>query len=344
MRTLILILLFIAVPLAGGSLKPESESSYWRDSGIDLSLVKAVINDRDCSSGERYFESCRKALIEAAKAMKQSTRKELVVLQKATFRDKFQFERLLANLLKQKSQMPAEMVYAKMINAQLGVFDPYARLIPAAFSDLLLNGENKTYYGIGIESEATGAGLFIFKVFPNTPAAHAGLKVHDRIVSVNGRSAQKLSEAHALANRLGGKEGEFITLEIERAGARIEPVTLQVSAVAVIENPQAEVLVDGNRYLQIRLRSFGRGTCSGLSRKIQNALSNDEAPLRGLVLDLRHNSGGLVDEGECVARLFLGQKPVVSRESLRFEFSARPGFLSWGLPDNSGKKAGWSCG
>jgi len=326
MRTLLLILLFIAVPLAGGSLRPEQESDFWKESGIDLAFAKHVINDRDCESSKQYFSSCRKALLHGAQLLKIEGWPEFKKLKVATLGKKFKFEALLTRMLRVQSPQPIEHVIGKIINAQLKVFDPYARLIPSSFSRLLLNGENKTYYGIGVETDATGAGLFIFQVYPGTPASQAGLRVHDRIVSLNGISAKNLSQAQAMSARLGGREGETLTIEVERDGQRLAPLRLQIAPIFITESPVQEFELAEKRFLQIRLRSFSHGTCADLSAKIQAAQSK---PLHGLILDLRHNIGGLVNEGECVARLFAGAKPVVGREPLRLGL---PRFLDFQPP------------
>lgn len=322
MRTLLLLLLFIAVPLAGGSLKPEMEIEFWKNSGAGADFAKSVINDTDCSVSEQSFHACRKALLVGAQLQGLDQHPDFKKIKSMEYSAGFPFEKTVAQILTTKTVTPVEWIVGKMVNALLRVLDPYAQLSPQAYSEYLLNGENKTFYGTGIEGEASGAGLFIYRIFPNSPAdaKAVDLRVHDRIVSLNGRRLDTLSAAQSAVPQLNGSPGEKLTMEIERAGQRIRKVVIQVAPVAIPENPTAEFSLDGKRYLQVRLRSFSIGTCQYLEKRVAAAQAISEEPLAGLILDLRLNRGGVVAESECLVRLFLPLKNVVVREPLQLGF------------------------
>ncbi len=327
MRTLLLILLFIAVPLAGGSLKPEQESEFWKGSGANLRFARTVINDQDCDTSEIYFNSCRRALLVGARLQKVEKESEFIQLEAARFPSKFPFERTLAQLVTSQSGLSTEWLVGRMINAQLKFFDPYAQLSPRSYTEHLLNGDNKTYYGTGIEAEVNGAGLFIFQVFPASPAESAGLHGGDQIVAINGEKIDSLKKAHVNAPRLNGRPGEKIVLDILREGRRFQK-TLPVTPVVIPDDLSTELNVEGKRFLQIRIRSFRRGTCEALSTRIDAALAMDGKPLAGIALDLRHNRGGMVSRSECIVRLFTKAKNVVTRQPLRFDFPTALDFES----------------
>jgi carboxyl-terminal processing protease len=334
MRTLVLILLFIAVPLAGGSLKPELESEFWKGSGADADFASEIINDRDCVSSEQYFDSCRKALLLGAKIQNIERRPEFKKLAAAPFGPDFKFGVLLDAIVAAEKSGNPEWLIGRMINAQLKAFDPYGQLTPESYSEYLLNGENTTYYGTGLETQVTGEGLFVFAIFPQSPASRAGLRVHDRILSLNGARIETLSQAHNSVARMGGGPGTKLALEIRRDG-RIFPVTLEVAPVAIPEDPAAGISMDGKNFLQVRLRNFSRGTCDNLKSRLKEA-----GPVAGLILDLRHNRGGLVEESECVVRLFDDETRIVSREPLQIAFPRALDFEIKQLPDNSKTRKG----
>lgn len=319
MRTLVLILLFIAVPLAGGSLKPQQESEFWKGSGATLRFARTVINDQDCGSSEIYFNSCRKALLVGSRLQKAEKEAIFVQLEGTSFPSKFPFERTLAQLVTSKSGLSTEWLVGRMINAQLKFFDPYAQLSPRSYSEHLLNGDNKTYYGTGIEAEVNGAGLFIFQVLPVSPAEFSGLLVGDQIIAVNNERIDSMKKAHMMAMRLNGQPGEKIVLNILREGRRFQK-TLPVAPVVIPQDLSMEVQADGKRFLKIRAQNFRRGTCKSLSARIDEALAVDGKPLEGIILDLRHNRGGLVRESDCLVRLFVKTERVFTREPLRFDF------------------------
>jgi len=335
MRTLVLILLFIAVPLAGGSLKPEQEAEFWKGSGADLAFARTIINDLDCASSELYFNSCRLALLRGAKIQNLDQHPDFVQLATLKFNAHFPFERLLAQVLGGKTGVQVEWLVGQMINRQLKLFDPYAQLSPESFSEYQLNGDNKSYYGTGIEGSANGQGLFVFQIFPGSPAEAVGLRVHDHIVSINGQKIDSLAKAHFMVPKLNGTPGEKFVMEVQRDGLSLAPVTLQVAPVLIPENPSVEFEMKGLRVLQVRLRSFTRGTCKFLEKKVAKALSEGETPLTGLIIDLRHNRGGLVEESECLVRLFTKVEKVVSREPLRLSFPRALDFKPKHMPDNS---------
>ncbi len=321
MRTLVLIFLFIAVPLAAGTLKPEQESDYWQGTGIDLAFARQVINNEKCSSAEQHFHACRKAMIEGARLALLSTDARFKKLAYLKYRKNFDFESLLTAIVKAPVDVPSEMIIGKVVNAYMRAHDPYSRLMPSAFVELLLNGQSKTYFGLGLETEETGAGLKIFQVYPNTPAENAGLKIHDRIVSINGLSARNELEAHALGQALSvGRAGEKFALEIGRHGRKFM-VNLETMPLVIPETSDDIYSIDGKNIGYLRLRSFSDDACLHLQQKVE-IWQNQAAKLNGLILDLRHNSGGLVNEGQCIAQLFVGNRTIVTREPLQLDFPA----------------------
>lgn len=319
MRTLAAIFIFVAsIPLAGGELNPAQEAEFWKDIGLDASVVRQIVSNKNCASSEFHFQACRRALIEGAHFVGLEKDGRFKSLAGLKFQRSFDFDSRLNLILKQKTAFPEQMVIAKTINGYMRTLDPYARLMPAKLVEFLLNGKNKIYYSLGIETLETAAGLIVFHVYPNSSAAHAGLKIHDRIVSVNGISAGDEFQAHALGQALMEKDKTKFIFEVESFGKKSE-VELQVSPLEIKEQT-TQLYNTGNRNIgYYGLRTFAQDSCLDLQRQIE-AWTAGKAKLHGLILDLRHNIGGLTDEGRCIAQLFAGDKPIMEREHLQLEF------------------------
>jgi carboxyl-terminal processing protease len=169
------------------------------------------------------------------------------------------------------------------------------------------------FSGIGLSVEGVKPGLRIDRVFPDSPARKAGLKAGDMIVSVNGESiAGKSSEFST--EKIKGPEGTEVTigvtgpdggkvrqLEITRAQIALPVVTSRVKEVA------------GHKLGYVRMVSFSEGVHALLREAVEKL---ERKGVEGIVLDLRANGGGLLDEAVLTASLFLPEgEVVVSTES-----------------------------
>jgi carboxyl-terminal processing protease len=152
--------------------------------------------------------------------------------------------------------------------------------------------------------------VMVMHPFSNSPAHKAGLRPGDLIQSINGASAEGMTTAD-VADRLKGPRGTQVNVTVERQG-RSEPATFAVTRDAIARKSvqDMQMLKPGIAYLKID--SFNENT----SREVNDNLARiDEDRLEGLVLDLRGNPGGLLNEGVAVANEFLdkGQSIVSHR-------------------------------
>lgn len=333
MRSLALTLLFIAVvPLASGSLKPEQENEYWKDTGLDRAFAAKLISNSICQQDEQYYESCRRAIY--AGALLTGHQSQFAGVRDAKFPKRLEFDYLVSRVLQGANEkIPVEMIIGKMVSAQLQVFDKYAQIIPTSFLSLLLNGDSKTYYDLGIETEISMAGLYVYHVHPNTPASAAGLRVNDHIVSVNGILARTMDEARFVGGMWVGKRDMHLVLEIERAG-RTFVIETQTAPIAIDDFVAGEFESGGKMYGYLRLLRFGRGSCAQIESRLEHFQGYGDK-LGGIVLDLRHNGGGIVEEGQCIAQLFMGDVPVINRIPVDLKFPAALKFPMGELADLS---------
>lgn len=176
-----------------------------------------------------------------------------------------------------------------------------------------------SFSGIGVEVDPDPKGLRIVQVFNSSPAARAGLRSEDVIVAVNGRSLAGLAEDVA-TNLVKGPPDTNVMLRIEqpptghpRRGASNHPSVRTVTLTrATISQPVVASItrtVRGVKLGVVALAEFSAGAHVEVLEAVENELQGDHA--RGIVLDLRSNPGGLVEEAQLIASIFLPRGAVV---------------------------------
>ena len=196
--------------------------------------------------------------------------------------------------------------------------DPYSSYIAPRNVRQFDRYIDQEFGGIGIHVNASGSKLEIINVLPGSPAFRAGLKAGDEIVEVDGKSTKGLTQA-ALTERLTGPSGRPADLGIVRSGST---TTEQVTVVReVIQIPTVVghrrnadhtwnyMLDEANRFGYLRITHFTKNTPDDL-RQAMDALV--EAGVRGVVLDLRSNPGGLLTAAIELADMFLETGTIVS--------------------------------
>jgi carboxyl-terminal processing protease len=186
--------------------------------------------------------------------------------------------------------------------------------------------------GLGISIKVTDGVTRIIKVHPGTPAAASGLRARDRIIRVDGQPILGLGQRAVIA-ALRGHRGSTVKLDIERDGAAALMTIAVTRALIVI--PTVTVKRAGG-VMTLKISSFNQGTTSAISREIGLAERQTDRKLRGIVLDLRDNPGGLLDQAVSVADLFLVDGLILSTQGRhprsRQIFDASWGELAAGVP------------
>jgi len=207
-----------------------------------------------------------------------------------------------------------QLVYGA-IKGMLGTLDPHTAFLPPSVFQKLKEDTTGEFGGLGIELGLKDGWLTIIAPVADSPAAKAGLKTGDRIVGIESTSTEgmKIEDAVAL---LRGAPGTKVAIVIVR-GSWDGPREVVLVRQRLHLNPvEARMLEPGYGY--VRIKSFQERT----ERNMQTALDEltrqvrlaGRESLTGLVLDLRDNPGGLVDEAVRVADLFLTEGEIVSTE------------------------------
>jgi carboxyl-terminal processing protease len=169
------------------------------------------------------------------------------------------------------------------------------------------------FSGVGLSVTSVKGGLRVVQVFKRSPAEGAGIEVGETIVSVDGDSIAGL-DSNAATARIKGPEGSEVTLGVrdpkQRDVRQVRLTRAQISVPVVSSKPET---VDGKKLGYARLAAFSEGAHGALRRAVRK-LQREGA--QGLVLDLRSNGGGLLDEAVLTASIFLPEgETVVSTES-----------------------------
>ncbi len=195
------------------------------------------------------------------------------------------------------------------VKGMLRELDPHTNYMPA---EIFKDFESETageFGGLGIEISVQNGILTIISPIEDTPAWKAGIKPGDKIVSIDGLSTKGFSlvEASAL---LKGKRGEPIVLSVVRENIDT-PIDIRIVRGQVkIKSVKSTVLDDG--YLYIRITSFIENTSKELEKALADYSSTHKNKFDGLLIDLRRNPGGLLDQAIKISDLFLKDGVIVS--------------------------------
>jgi carboxyl-terminal processing protease len=180
------------------------------------------------------------------------------------------------------------------------------------FSSESLEGFNQQiegrFSGIGLSVVSVKKGLHVVKVFHGSPAEAGGIEAGDTIVSVEGESISGLDSTEA-TNKIKGQEGTQVTVGV--LDAKTKKTSQKTLTRAVVELPNVSSRVfptDGKKIGYVRLFSFSSEASKQLARGIEKV---KEEGAEGIVLDLRENPGGLLEEAVMSASLFLPEGEVV---------------------------------
>jgi carboxyl-terminal processing protease len=207
----------------------------------------------------------------------------------------------------------ASLANASVAGAVASLHDRFSRyLSPKEFHEF---DAPPSFTGIGVEVAPEKHGLLIARVFDSSPAARGGLRAGESIVGVNGRSIGGLSADQARA-LIVGPPGTGVTLSVARnagAGERDGNARTLKLTRATISEPvvaSATQTVHGVRLGVVALATFSPGAHSEVRGAVEHELHREGA--RGIVLDLRDNGGGLVEEAQLIASIFVQHGTIVT--------------------------------
>ena len=218
------------------------------------------------------------------------------------------------------------------INGMLTALDPHSSYLNEQnYRDMQVHTRGE-FGGLGIEVTLENGLVKVVSPIDDTPAFRAGVQPGDLITHIDGEQVLGLTLQKAV-ERMRGPPDTEIRLTIRRNNREPFDITL-IRAIIRIQSVRSRIERKDIGY--VRITSFNEKTSEGLNKAMEKLHAESDGKLKGVVLDLRNNPGGLLDQAVAVADAFLDKGEIVSTRSRRPEdsqrFNARPDDLAEGMP------------
>ena len=205
-----------------------------------------------------------------------------------------------------------ELVYGA-IEGMMGRLDPHSVFMRPDLFKAVRDETSGEFDGLGLELTIRDEQLVVISPMADSPGERAGILPGDRLLSIDGVSTRELSLVEA-GRRLKGPAGTKAVLEIMRDGFNApQKLTLLRDRIRV-QSVEWRVLDGTRRYAYVRVKAFQDRTDRALRKALDDARTAVKGDLRGLVLDLRNDPGGLLDQAVRVADAFLASGIIVTTE------------------------------
>jgi carboxyl-terminal processing protease len=238
------------------------------------------------------------------------------------------FERVRSDYVEEATD---QKMIESAINGMLTALDPHSSYLNAKnFREMQVQTRGE-FGGLGIRVTMEGGMVKVISPIDDTPAFRAGIEPGDFVTHLDGEAVLGLTLAQAV-DKMRGRVDTDLRLTIRRKGR--DPFEVVITR-AVIKVQSVRSRTEGN-VGYIRITSFNQQTDTGLKKAVDKLKKELGDKLEGVVLDLRNNPGGLLDQAVAVSDAFLGKGEIVSTRSRRPEdtqrFNARPGDIIDGVP------------
>ncbi|MFJ8258127.1 S41 family peptidase [Peribacillus asahii] len=221
-----------------------------------------------------------------------------------------QFEKLYSTYDTIKKEYYQEVDDEKLVNGAIagmleGLEDPYSTYMDQEEAKSFNESISSSFEGIGAEIQEQDGKIMVVSPIKGSPAEKAGVKPNDIIMSVDGKSIEGLSSTEAVL-KIRGEKGTKVELTISREG-EAKPVSITIVRDTIpVETVYSEMLDDG--IAKIAVTSFSEHTVDELNTALDEMSKKD---MKGLILDLRGNPGGLLPEAIKMASIFVPKGEIV---------------------------------
>lgn len=294
---------------------------YWSETGLGYQDLAQLISDDKCYNSQIYFDACLNAILENSLRFNlkisfadgqlipinktdnydEKTEKELLRLYSGIIHN-IHFKQITEQLVSRESIAGRAMLISQLINSFLSVYyDPHTYILPTNFYDEVGSKIERNKYFVGIAYEKFRGEFYIRKISKNSDAEISGLKINDKILALNAGALAGVSYS-GISKLLKNEDTENLNFLIQREN-KILSIDIK-RTFRKLSHVQFNLLPGDNYFGLITLSKFNRGVCAGVAARLTEANKNK---MTGLVLDLRDNPGGQLNEAACIAGLFLGK-------------------------------------
>lgn len=218
------------------------------------------------------------------------------------------------------------------INGMLSSLDPHSSFLDDQSFKYMSEQTKGKFGGLGIEVTMENGVVKVVSPIDDTPASKAGLKPGDYITNIDGEAVMGMTLNDAV-DKMRGKIGSKVKLTIRRINEKPLEVTLKREEIK-IQSVKNSIKADNVVY--IRISSFSEDVDTMTAKAIKDAKKKLGDKLKGVVIDVRNNPGGLLDQAVNVSDLFLDKGEIVSTRSRNEEdtvkYTAKEGDIAKGLP------------
>lgn len=307
----------------------KSVEEYWQETGLKTNDIEDILQTEQCHSSERYFLSCANAVVTLAQrfgkqvgidgkisilntqdATVDESEKSLLAPWKeaySSYRNQkrhLNFIAIFRSLMTSAESKSKDAFYVGLaFNAFLSIFkDPHTYLTPMKYYQEVVSQPDSKSLSLGITLGRNEGGLILRKIAPHSIADEVGLKRGDKILKINSNIVNNMNLSQVL-DILRADISQEISLLIGRKD-KVHEFTLkrreQVNDAVVYS-----ILPDKKNVGLLTINRFSHKSCEIAKEALQKL---NESKANAVIIDLRDNPGGLVDEAACIASLFIGPK------------------------------------
>ena len=297
----------VILQLTDNYVEPErinpTEMFYAALDAVQAQIPELVISyDRDSDP-----TSTREVKVQVASREETFQVHHMESLWEMSLRIKTFFEFIEAHLPPDPDRKAQDIEYAA-INGMLTTLDPHSALLPPTHYEEMQTRTGGQFGGLGVVISIRDGALTVISPVDGTPAARTGIRAQDTIVRIGEESTVNMNLNEAVS-RLRGEPGTDVDLWIQRANWS-EPRQFTITREIIrIESVTSQALNDKIGYL--RISDFQANTLSDVRTHLEQ-LRQEMGGLQGLVLDVRDNPGGLLDQSIRISDLFLNRGTIVS--------------------------------
>lgn len=205
-----------------------------------------------------------------------------------------------------------ELVYGA-IEGMVARLDPHSQFMRPEVYRALKEETTGEFDGVGVELAVKGDQLLVVAPIADSPAERAGIAAGDRLLAIDGASTREMGLSDAV-QRLKGPAGSKVVLQVMRDGFKAPQALTVLRERVRTQSVTWRILDPAKGFALVQVKTFQERTDAALKKALDGARQELKGELRGLVLDLRNDPGGLLDQAVKVADRFLREGIIVSTE------------------------------